>query len=707
MNTFRPIVAGTTDVSVIVTILDATTGVPREDIVYNSSGIDLEYRRDGAAAVDITEVSLANAAAAHADGGFVHISKGSYRVDLPDAACASGVNGVWVGGAVTGCVVVPCYIPLWAANPYDSVRMGMTALPNAAAEAAGGLYTRGSGAGQIAQAANGQINANTVTIEGSDATDQINAACDAAIETYHLDHLLAVAYDPASKPGAADALLNELVESDAGVARFTANALEQAPTGGGSGGLITSGTAAGIAAGTITLASGHGITDTSVIVVLTGGTNADGKARLAVYSGTGDVFNVTPAWNATVNGNAETTPSGTITYEVYPYAPPSDTYVPEVDVVQIGGDAQSAADLKDFVDAGYDPSTNKVQGVVLTDTVTTYTGNTPQTGDAFARLGAPAGASVSADIAAIEAQTDDIGTAGAGLTNIPWNASWDAEVQSEVADALAAYDGPTNAEMEARTIVAANYATAANLATVDGIVDALLVIANKLDTMLELDGAVYRYTVNALEQAPAGGGGGSTDWTADERDVIRAVLGIPGSGTTPADPTTGILDTIRDLIVTVDTVVDRIEVDTQDLQTQVGTDGAGLTALPWNAAWDAEVQSEVTDALVAYDPPTNAEMEARTLVAANYATAANLATVDTVVDAILVDTAEIGTAGAGLTALASAANLATVDTVVDAIKAKTDQLTFTEAGHVDANTRAINDTPLTGDGQPGTEFDVA
>jgi hypothetical protein len=30
------------------------------------------------------------------------------------------------------------------------------------------------------------------------------------------------------------------------------------------------------------------------------------------------------------------------------------------DVIQIGGDAQSAADLKDFVDAGYDPTTNKV-----------------------------------------------------------------------------------------------------------------------------------------------------------------------------------------------------------------------------------------------------------------------------------------------------------------------------------------------------------
>lgn len=86
-------------------------------------------------------------------------------------------------------------------------------------------------------------------------------------------------------------------------------------------------------------------------------------------------------------------------------ATPSVAGVPEVDLTHIEGVAQSATDLKDFADAGYDPSTNKVQGVVLVDTLTTYTGNTPQTGDNFARLGAPAGASVSADIAAVKAQT--------------------------------------------------------------------------------------------------------------------------------------------------------------------------------------------------------------------------------------------------------------------------------------------------------------
>jgi hypothetical protein len=68
-------------------------------------------------------------------------------------------------------------------------------------------------------------------LEDLDATE-VEAAVNAALEALHLDHLLAVTYDPASKPGAADALWNEMVESDGGVSRLTANALEQGPSGG-------------------------------------------------------------------------------------------------------------------------------------------------------------------------------------------------------------------------------------------------------------------------------------------------------------------------------------------------------------------------------------------------------------------------------------------------------------------------------------------
>ncbi len=55
-----------------------------------------------------------------------------------------------------------------------------------------------------------------------------------------------------------------------------------------------------------------------------------------------------------------------------------------------------------------------VDTVTTVGTLTTYTGNTVQTGDAFARLGAPAGASIAADLAEIEAETD-------GIAAIPTN----------------------------------------------------------------------------------------------------------------------------------------------------------------------------------------------------------------------------------------------------------------------------------------------
>lgn len=54
----------------------------------------------------------------------------------------------------------------------DSVRAGLTALPNAAAEAAGGLYTRGVGAGQINQDANGRVDTHPVAL----AADVVTAA---------------------------------------------------------------------------------------------------------------------------------------------------------------------------------------------------------------------------------------------------------------------------------------------------------------------------------------------------------------------------------------------------------------------------------------------------------------------------------------------------------------------------------------------------
>jgi hypothetical protein len=62
----------------------------------------------------------------------------------------------------------------------------------------------------------------------------------------------------------------------------------------------------------------------------------------------------------------------------------------------------------------------------------------------------------------------------------------------------------------------------------------------------------------------------------------------------------GILALLKDAtfgLSAIETLVDGVE-------STLGSAGAGLTAIPWNATWDAEVQSEVNDGLVAYGAST-------------------------------------------------------------------------------------------------------
>ncbi len=64
------------------------------------------------------------------------------------------------------------------------------------------------------------------------------------------------------------------------------------------------------------------------------------------------------------------------------------------------------------------------------------------------------------------------------------------------------------------------------------------------------------------------------------------------------------------------------------------------------------------------------------------------------------------TAMRGTDSAATAANLATVDTIVDAIKAKTDDMVFTKANELDVNTQSINGASVVGDGN-ATPWDGA
>lgn len=116
MITYK-VLGGTTDFSVVVRIVDSADGTPELGVLFNTAGMAMQYRRELAANVAITEVTLAALTTAHADGGFLEIGNGYYRLDLPDAAVAAGVKGCLVHGTVTGMVVIGCYIEIVGYDP--------------------------------------------------------------------------------------------------------------------------------------------------------------------------------------------------------------------------------------------------------------------------------------------------------------------------------------------------------------------------------------------------------------------------------------------------------------------------------------------------------------------------------------------------------------------------------------------------------------
>ena len=248
-----------------------------------------------------------------------------------------------------------------------------------------------------------------------------------------------------------------------------------------------------------------------------------------------------------------------------------------------------------------------------------------------------------------------IGAAGAGLTAVPWNSAWDAEVQSECADALTAYDPPTKAEMDSAhsttdgkidavddfvdtEIAAIKTDTAAilvdtgttlpatlstidsEIGTVDTVVDAIKVITDKMvfTTTNQLDVQVISMATNSLTASAAAADFiGASEIAASASTEIADLIAadwVAGDASPLAIVAALKADAEWSNLATIDANIDAILVDTA----VIGSAGAGLTAVPWNSAWDAEVQSECADALTAYGPPTNTQMEARTIATASY-----------------------------------------------------------------------------------------
>lgn len=197
-------------------------------------------------------------------------------------------------------------------------------------------------------------------------------------------------------------------------------------------------------------------------------------------------------------------------------------------------------------------------------------------------------------------------------------------------------------------------------------------------------------------------GGSTTDVSALATNVAAILV---DTGTTLDTK----LNTIDDFL---DTEIAAILADTNELQTDWANggrldlllDSASSAGDPWGTALPGAYGAGTAGKIIGDN--INATISSRasqtSVDTVDDLLDTELAAVKTVVDAILVDTAEIGAAGAGLTVLATAAALDTVDNLLDtevaAIKAKTDSLTFTVANQLDVNMQSVNDVALVGDG---------
>jgi len=165
----------------------------------------------------------------------------------------------------------------------------------------------------------------------------------------------------------------------------------------------------------------------------------------------------------------------------------------QVDTLQLGGSTQSATDLKDFADAGYDPGTNKVEGVKLVDTTTTNTDMRGTDNAALAsvctetRLAELDAANMPSDIDAILTDTGTDGVLVQGDLSATMKASVNAEVDTALAD--------INLDHLVKNAVDTNFATTVHLdsvigqladvgttATFDRTTDALEAIRNQGDS---------------------------------------------------------------------------------------------------------------------------------------------------------------------------------------------------------------------------------
>lgn len=237
-------------------------------------------------------------AQATAGGTVTHRGGGQYELALTQAD--TNGNNLSFFFTATGDVPVEKTIVTTAADPTDAVRFGLTALPNAAAEAAGGLYTRGVGAGQIAQDANGNVRVNVDTIKTNPVvnagTVTFPAGATLASTTNITAGTITTTTNVTNAPTAGD--LTATMKASVTTAATAATPAAASVTGNVAGNVVGSvGSVVGNVGGNVTGSVGSVVGAVgSVTAAVTVGTNND-KTGYALSAAT-----ITALWNEVLDG---------------------------------------------------------------------------------------------------------------------------------------------------------------------------------------------------------------------------------------------------------------------------------------------------------------------------------------------------------------------------------------------------------------------
>lgn len=381
--------------------------------------------------------------------------------------------------------------------------------------------------------------------------------------------------------------------------------------------------------------------------------------------------------------------SGTVTFPNATLASTTNiTAATGVDITKILGTAISAPATAGILDVNVKNMNNvtgaaittvkAVQGLTTADTIATYTGDTPQTGDAYARLGAPAGASVSADVAAVKSDSGAIkaatiiqtGTATAGgAATITLQTALGADTLP--VGCLVAVTGGTGVG-QARVI--SGYVNATKVASVghnwttnpDNTSVYYIIFGDlaKVDSSLKIAGVVLADTVTTATTATnlttnndksgysltaaTGLGNQTSNITGNLSGSVGSVTGAVGSVTGAVGSVAGNVG--GNVVGSVASVTARVTANTDQLAGQTVTAAAGVT-FPTSVASPTNITAgTITTATNLTNAPTNGDL-----------TAAMKASVNTEADTALSDYGALKPTTAGRTLDVTATGEAGID----------------------------------------------